>query len=91
MHGDRTSPQEILATDFSQDFIELMRQQAISRFGEYGSIREHLTEYTPKSCLDGLHEILAEYGQLKNPEALAEAANLMMILYMGEHEQRLAG
>ena len=71
---------KILETQFSEVFIEGMRQRMIVSFYKYGSIND---AYPHKvNALTSLTDRLRKYAETKNTEFLIDAANFAMIEFM---------
>lgn len=71
---------EILKTEFSEDFVEGMRNRMLASFYKYGPIAEGFPKKV--SALGSLQDRLREYARTKNTEFLIDAANFAMIEFM---------
>ena len=70
----------ILATEFSETFVQGMRDRMVMSFFKYGPVRD---AYPHKvSALESLHKRLEKYIETGNTEFLIDAANFAMIEFM---------
>jgi len=74
-------PEDILKTEFSEDFVQKMRNRMVVGFAKYGPIARHF-EQGDADALDGAINRLDEYVHTKNTEWLIDAANYCMIEFM---------
>lgn len=84
LYKDRATTQGVLATDFSQDFVELMRQRVIADFGRYGPLESRLESFTVEDSRDVVNKLLDEYTESKYLQLLADGAYKLMALFMKE-------
>lgn len=79
IEGSMTN-EEILATEFSAKFVELMQNRMIVSFYKYGK----LTDAYPHKvdAIGSLGERLIKYSETGNTEWLVDAANFLMIEFM---------
>lgn len=72
--------QKILSTEFSEPFIQGMRDRMIVSFHKYGPLTE---AYPHKvSAIASLTDRIRKYAETKNTEFLIDAANFAMIEFM---------
>lgn len=75
-----TDLKAVLATEFSEPFVEGMRQRMIVSFYKYGPVAD---AYPHKvSAIASLTDRLRKYAETKNTEFLIDAANFAMIEFM---------
>jgi len=73
------SKQKILSTEFSEDFVEKMKDRMLVSYYKYGSLTEN--RWTHESMRD-IGVRLQKYRDTGNTEWLVDAANFCMIEYM---------
>ena len=80
MHGDCRMTKEILATEFSEQFVQGMKDRMVVSFYKYGPL---VDAYPHKvNALASLTDRLRKYAETKNTEFLIDAANFAMIEFM---------
>jgi hypothetical protein len=71
--------QDILKTEFSEPFVEGMRNRMVVSFYKYG----HVADAAGKvNMIASLNDRLRKYAETKNTEYLIDAANFAMIEFM---------
>ena len=73
-------PEEILRTEFSEQFIQGMRDRMTVSFYKYGPIKEAYPEKV--NAISSLTDRLRKYAETGNTEFLMDAANFAMIEFM---------
>ena len=72
--------QDILATEFSEEFVQLMRNRMVVSYHKYGAVAD---AYPAKvDALASLEMRLELYRETGNTEWLVDAANFLMIEHM---------
>ena len=78
-------PEDILKTEFSEDFIEKMRNRMVMAFYTYGPIVQNVCRENKEDNTDeivGLKKRVEMYEKTGNTEWLVDAANFAMIEFM---------
>lgn len=75
-----TKPEDILKTDFSEDFVQKMKNRIVVSHYKYGWIRESYPEIS--DAIASLEERLDLYKKTGNLEHLVDVANFAMIEFM---------
>jgi hypothetical protein len=70
----------ILATEFSEQFVQGMRDRMVVSFYKYGAAADAYPEKV--SAVASLSDRLRKYAETKNTEYLVDAANFAMIEFM---------
>jgi len=79
------TPEEILKTEFSLDFIEKMKNRMIASFYKYGPLAQNVGRENPKDNtgeIASLKKRLELYEETGNTEWLVDVANFAMIEFM---------
>jgi hypothetical protein len=71
--------EQILATEFSEPFVELMRNRMVAGFYRYGPRSENAGRIDE---LASLRKRLEKYEETGNTEYLVDAANIAMVEFM---------
>lgn len=71
---------KILSTEFSEEFIQHMRNRMVMSFYKYGFLRDAYPDKV--NALQSLLDRLDKYKETGNKEFLVDAANFAMIEYM---------
>jgi hypothetical protein len=71
---------EVLKTEFSELFVDGMRDRMLVSFYKYGYVAQAAPERV--KVLDSLHLRLQKYAETGNTEYLIDAANFAMIEFM---------
>lgn len=75
----------ILKTEFSEDFVQKMKNRMIASFYKYGPLAKNANRKDPETRIDeiaSLKERLELYEETGNTEWLVDAANFAMIEFM---------
>lgn len=71
---------EILKTEFSADFVQMMKNRMVVSFHKYGPLAD---AYPHKvNAIESLKQRLNKYAETGNTEFLIDAANFAMIEFM---------
>ncbi len=73
--------EEILKTEFSQQFVELMKNRMIMSFFKYGPVKQNAGDKLVNE-IESLKLRLKKYEQTGNTEYLVDVANFAMIEFM---------
>jgi hypothetical protein len=74
---------QILATEFSPQFVELMKNRMVVSYYKYGPVADNYKEQPSLiDCIASLQKRIAKYLETGNTEFLVDAGNLCMIEYM---------
>lgn len=74
------TPSEILKTEFSEPFVQGMRDRAVMSFYKYGALAD---AYPHKvKAISSLMDRLRKYAETGNTEFLMDAANFAMFEYI---------
>ena len=76
------SRHKILATDFSNEFVDMMRNRVLISSQKYGFIRENKTATNYVDTLKNARYRLDVYEKTGNPEYLVDACNYLMFEFM---------
>ena len=71
---------KILSTEFSEDFVQGMKDRMIVSFYKYGAIKDGFPDKV--NAITSLTDRLRKYAQTGNTEFLIDAANFAMIEFM---------
>ena len=71
---------EILGTEFSEDFVQKMKNRMVVSFCKYGSIAEGYPKNV--NAIESLKVRLEKYEETGNTEFLCDVANFAMIEFM---------
>lgn len=74
--------EQILKTEYSEEFDNLRKKMMATSFYKYGSLKEN---YKTEKCIDAIKSLkqrLNKYLETGNIEFLADAANFAMIEFM---------
>lgn len=74
------SPNDILKKDFSDRFVDLMKNRIVFSHYKYGWLRQNYPEIG--DAVASLEERLAQYKKTGNTEWLVDVANFAMIEFM---------
>lgn len=74
------SVKEILGTEFSEVFVQGMKDRMVMSFYKYGYVRDALPHKV--DAIASLTDRLRKYAETGNTEFLMDAANLAMMEYM---------
>lgn len=77
---------EILKTEFSEDFIEKMKNAMITSYHKYGPVVQGFPERV--HALDSMAARLRKYAATGNKEYLVDAANFLMIEFMHPRHEK---
>lgn len=83
--GDKSASadlQEILKSEFSETFVDGMRNRMVVSFYKYGPLVMAYGEGGKVNAMASLTDRLRKYAETKNTEYLMDAANFAMIEYM---------
>lgn len=82
MDENQKDPQyeTIIATEFSQEFVQYMKNRMVASFYKYGPMAEGFPEKV--DAIGSLTERLRKYATTGNTEFLVDAANFAMIEFM---------
>ena len=72
---------EILKTEFNEDFVQKMRNRMVVSYAKYGSIARHFAQ-GEADAFDGILKRLDTYVDTRNKEFLIDAANYCMIEFI---------
>lgn len=75
------SIEEILKTEYSNEFDELRKKMMVLGFYKYGSVKENI-DNKAYDMLESLKIRLTEFEWTRNVEFLADVANFCMIMFM---------
>jgi len=78
---DNKKLNEILDTEFSEDFIKKMKDRMITSYFKYGKVADNYGN-TYVDAIASLKKRLAKYERTGNTEWLVDAANFAMIEFM---------
>jgi hypothetical protein len=70
---------KVLATEFSESFVQGMRDRMVVSFYKYGYVRDAVGKV---NMVASLTDRLRKYAETKNTEFLIDAANFAMIEFM---------
>ena len=84
----------ILETDFSDEFMELMKRRVVHGYVKQGSVREWLDSKSgvdrkgvTAGHLNDVRRLMTAYGSSGKEWLLADAANYIMFLFMREEQE----
>lgn len=77
---DMDTPEKILARDFSDSFVSLMRNRIVMSHYKYGWVSDTYPELA--DAIESLKQRLALYEETGNLEHLVDVGNFAMIEYM---------
>ena|SRR5690606_18487134 len=75
-----SDPNKILETEFSEPFVQAMRNRMIMSYHKYGPLRNAYPEKV--DAIGSLRDRLSKYAATGNTEFLVDAANFAMIEYL---------
>lgn len=70
---------KILETEFSEEFVQGMRDRMLTSFYKYGYVRDAVGKI---NMISSLTDRLRKYAETKNTEFLIDAANFAMMEFM---------
>jgi len=73
------TPKDILATEFSEEFVARMKNRMCVSYFKYGKVADNASVY---DCVQNVRGRLANHELDGNTEWLIDAANFAMIEYM---------
>jgi hypothetical protein len=71
---------KVLATEFSEPFVQGMRDRMVVSFYKYGAVADAYPDKV--NAISSLTDRLRKYAETKNTEFLIDAANFAMIEFM---------
>lgn len=74
------TPEEILKTEFSEEFVKHMKDRMLMSFFKYGPLEKGFPEKV--NALGSMEERIRLYMETGNKEHLTDAANYLMIEFM---------
>lgn len=75
------SPEEILKTEYSEDFDKLRKKMMVMSFYKYGYVKDNAYSGM-EDFLKSLDKRYEKFKQTKNTEFLADIANICMMIFM---------
>ena len=75
---------QVPSTEFSDEFVQKMKNRMSVSFYKYGPVSQNFPEYM--NALGSLERCLEKYRATKNTEYLVDAANYCMIEFMRPRE-----
>jgi len=81
------TPDEILKTEFSNDFVQKMKNRMATSFYKYGTVRDAMTK-KGFDALGSAQQRIELYKKDGNAEWLVDAGNMLMMEFMfPQHEE----
>lgn len=71
--------QEVLKTEFSNDFVDKMKNRMVQSYYKYGAVKDNAPKH---DAIAALEKRLALYKETGNTEWLVDVSNFAMIEYM---------
>lgn len=73
--------EDILKTEFSEQFVDLMKNRMVFSYSKYGPLQVNYSKKLVK-CIESLEKRLELYKETGNSEYLVDVANQAMIEFM---------
>ena len=74
--------EEILKSEYSEDFDKLRKKMMVMSFYKYGPMKENYKTEKTINAISSLEKRLKKYKETGNTELLADIANFAMIEFM---------